>query len=154
MEVPSEDSELLQTTRALEAAQEVLEAAVASGDQAEIAAAEEVVEDLKLELEVDMQMVNGVTHPSGAQHTRLSTPAQMEDTYANQRDDDNRRDHNQVHRAANNAAVAELLSNSTSTTSLDLGRGLQIQLITDSITDVAADAVVNAANETLEGGEV
>ena len=148
MEVTNEKSELLQTIRALKAQQ----AAASSRDQAEIAAAEEVVEEPKLELEVDMQVLNGVTHPSSVQHIHLSSPAQREDTYANQRDDDNRRDHNPVHRATNRAAVAELLSNSTLTASLDLGHGLRIQLTNDSITDVAADAVVNAANETLEGG--
>jgi len=78
----------------------------------------------------------------------------MEDIHANQRDDAERMDHPPELRAANRAELEQLLSQQRdeSISSLELDHGQQIILTTDSITSINADAVVNAANEMLEGG--
>ena len=56
-EAPSNKSEL--TARAVRVAEEALEADVASGDPEATSAANEKVEDLRLELEVEIQIQNG-----------------------------------------------------------------------------------------------
>ena len=68
-----------------------------------------------------------------------------------------RTDHPPELRDANRSAISNLLSNTTATATHVLnvpGTKCTIELTTDSITMVKADAIVNAADEMLEGGVV
>lgn len=63
-------------------------------------------------------------------------------------------DHPPELREANRSAMKDLLSNTTVTPTylLNVGTECTIELVTDSISHVKVDAIVNAANEMLEGG--
>ena len=78
------------------------------------------------------------------------------DIHANQQNDSERMDHPPELKEANHAAVKDLLSKTTTVTPTHvlniMGTECTIELVTDSITHVKVDAIVNAANEMLEGG--
>ena len=77
------------------------------------------------------------------------------DVHANQRDDSCRADHSTEHRARNAADVAALVSDEPGSPRhrLRLHGGAVVALTDESIVTVAGvQAIVNAANETLEGG--
>ena len=81
-----------------------------------------------------------------------SSPAGL-DVHANQRDDCRRTDHSAALRARNAADVAALTSSSAASVAAALrAGGGEILLTEESITCVPVKAIVNAANETLEGG--
>ena len=78
------------------------------------------------------------------------------DIHANQQNDSERMDHPPELKEANHAAVKDLLSKTTTVAPTHvlniMGTECTIELVTDSITHVKVDAIVNAANEMLEGG--
>lgn len=78
------------------------------------------------------------------------------DHHANQQNDSDRMDHPLELREANRLAVNELISGGgtfTPTRLLNIdGTDCTIELVTDSIAQVNVEAIVNAANEMLEGG--
>ena len=86
-----------------------------------------------------------------------NVPSSVVDIHANQQNDYERTDHPPELREANRSAISNLLSTTTATATHVLnipGTKCTIELTTDSITMVKADAIVNAANEMLEGGVV